>query len=59
MFRRFGSQVTIVQHRPRLLMREDDDVSDAIANILREDGITVLTGSTPQEVSRNAAGGFA
>lgn len=40
-------------------MREDDDVSDAIANILREDGITVLTGSTPQEVSRNAAGGFA
>jgi pyruvate/2-oxoglutarate dehydrogenase complex dihydrolipoamide dehydrogenase (E3) component len=42
MFRRFGSQVTIVQRGPRLLGREDADVTDAVADILREDGLTVL-----------------
>jgi pyruvate/2-oxoglutarate dehydrogenase complex dihydrolipoamide dehydrogenase (E3) component len=50
MFRRFGSQVTIVQHSPRLLTREDEDVSDELAKILREDGITILTAATPQRV---------
>ena len=42
MFRRFGSRVTIVQRGPRLLGREDADVADAVADILREDGIEVL-----------------
>jgi pyruvate/2-oxoglutarate dehydrogenase complex dihydrolipoamide dehydrogenase (E3) component len=51
MFRRFGSRVTIIQHHPRLLMREDEDVSDEITKIFREDGITVLTGATPQQVA--------
>jgi pyruvate/2-oxoglutarate dehydrogenase complex dihydrolipoamide dehydrogenase (E3) component len=52
MFRRFGSQVTIIQRGPRLLMSEDEDVSDEITTILCEDGITVLTGTTPQQVER-------
>jgi pyruvate/2-oxoglutarate dehydrogenase complex dihydrolipoamide dehydrogenase (E3) component len=47
MFRRFGSQVTIVQHNPRLLMSEDEDVSDGVAEMFREDGITLLTDTTP------------
>jgi len=42
MFRRFGSQVTIVQRRGQLLTREDADVAEEVANILREDGIEVL-----------------
>ncbi|MBA3415755.1 MAG: mercuric reductase [Chloroflexia bacterium] len=42
MFRRFGSRVTIVQRGPRLLAREDNDVADAVAALLREDGIEVL-----------------
>jgi len=42
MFRRFGSQVSIVQRGPRLLAREDADVAEAVADILREDGITAL-----------------
>jgi pyruvate/2-oxoglutarate dehydrogenase complex dihydrolipoamide dehydrogenase (E3) component len=50
MFRRFGSQVTIFEPSSRLLMREDEDVSDGITDILREDGITVMTGTTPQQV---------
>src|SRR5207244_1896511 len=41
MFRRFGSQVTIVQRGPRLLSREDGDVADAVADILRQDGVSV------------------
>jgi pyruvate/2-oxoglutarate dehydrogenase complex dihydrolipoamide dehydrogenase (E3) component len=50
MFRRFGSQVTFIQRNPRLLMREDEDVSGAVAEIMREDGITVLTETTPVRV---------
>jgi len=42
MFRRFGSEVTIVQRGEQLLAREDDDVAEAVADILREDGIEVL-----------------
>lgn len=42
MFRRFGSKVTVIQRGKRLLGREDDDVADAVADILREDGIKVL-----------------
>ncbi|MBA2449852.1 MAG: mercuric reductase [Chloroflexi bacterium] len=42
MFRRFGSRVTIVQRGPRLLAREDADVADAVAEVLREDGVEVL-----------------
>ena len=41
MFRRFGSEVTIIQRGSQLLAREDQDVADEVANILREDGITV------------------
>jgi pyruvate/2-oxoglutarate dehydrogenase complex dihydrolipoamide dehydrogenase (E3) component len=50
MFRRFGSEVTIIQAGPRLMATEDEDVSDEVAAILREDGITVLTSSTPVRV---------
>jgi pyruvate/2-oxoglutarate dehydrogenase complex dihydrolipoamide dehydrogenase (E3) component len=50
MFRRFGSEVTIVQRAPRLMMIEDEDVSDEVAAILRDDGITILTSSTPVRV---------
>jgi pyruvate/2-oxoglutarate dehydrogenase complex dihydrolipoamide dehydrogenase (E3) component len=42
MFRRFGSEVTVVQRGAHLLSREDDDVADEVAKILREDGIEVL-----------------
>jgi pyruvate/2-oxoglutarate dehydrogenase complex dihydrolipoamide dehydrogenase (E3) component len=42
MFRRFGSEVTIVQRSGRLMGREDQDVAEAVADIMREDGIEVL-----------------
>ncbi|GHO71317.1 mercuric reductase [Ktedonobacter sp. SOSP1-52] len=56
MFRRFGSQVTIIQRRPRLLMSEDEDVSDEITKMFREEGITVLAGTTPQQVEQLSDG---
>jgi pyruvate/2-oxoglutarate dehydrogenase complex dihydrolipoamide dehydrogenase (E3) component len=42
MFRRFGSRVTIVNSGPQLLGHEDTDVADAVATILRDDGIDIL-----------------
>jgi len=41
MFRRFGSQVTVVEMGPRLIGREDPEVSDAIREILEAEGVTV------------------
>ncbi len=43
MFRRFGSQVTVVEKGPRLIAREDPDISDAIRTILEEEGIAFRT----------------
>ncbi|MFG1808264.1 mercuric reductase [Streptomyces sp. NPDC049040] len=56
MFRRFGSAVTIVHTGPRLLKMEDDDVSDEVAAILRDEGITILTSATPVRVEEAGGG---
>lgn len=41
MFRRFGSEVTIVERGDRLLPREDPEVSAAVADILQREGIAL------------------
>jgi pyruvate/2-oxoglutarate dehydrogenase complex dihydrolipoamide dehydrogenase (E3) component len=41
MFRRFGSRVTVLEVGERLVSREDPDVSGAIAEILRQEGVTL------------------
>jgi pyruvate/2-oxoglutarate dehydrogenase complex dihydrolipoamide dehydrogenase (E3) component len=41
MYRRFGSQVTVIELAPRLIAREDEDVSGAVAEFLREEGIDI------------------
>jgi pyruvate/2-oxoglutarate dehydrogenase complex dihydrolipoamide dehydrogenase (E3) component len=41
MFRRFGSEVTILQRGPRLMNREDADISDSIRDILLNEGVHV------------------
>lgn len=41
MFRRFGSQVTIIEKGARLISREDEDVSQAIREILEGEGIDI------------------
>ncbi len=39
MYRRFGSEVTVVEMMPQILMREDEDVSDAVREILAGEGV--------------------
>ncbi len=56
MFRRFGSRVTIIQRSAHLLSREDTDVADEVANILREDGIEILLETSTSHVVKNSNG---
>jgi pyruvate/2-oxoglutarate dehydrogenase complex dihydrolipoamide dehydrogenase (E3) component len=56
MFRRFGSEVTVVQRGPQLLAREDADVADAVAEVLREDGIEVLLRTEARSVRQDGDG---
>jgi pyruvate/2-oxoglutarate dehydrogenase complex dihydrolipoamide dehydrogenase (E3) component len=44
-FRRFGAAVTVVEMQPHLIAREDVDVSTAIEDILRGEGIALRTGA--------------
>jgi pyruvate/2-oxoglutarate dehydrogenase complex dihydrolipoamide dehydrogenase (E3) component len=44
--RRLGSRVTIVERNPSVIHREDRDVTDAIAELLRDEGIEVSAGTT-------------
>ncbi|HTU10881.1 MAG TPA: FAD-containing oxidoreductase [Allosphingosinicella sp.] len=44
-YRRFGSRVTIVERQSRLIGREDEEVSEAIREILAAEGITIHTGA--------------
>jgi pyruvate/2-oxoglutarate dehydrogenase complex dihydrolipoamide dehydrogenase (E3) component len=43
MFRRFGAEVTVVEKMPKLIAREDDDVSEGIRQIFEREGIRVRT----------------
>jgi pyruvate/2-oxoglutarate dehydrogenase complex dihydrolipoamide dehydrogenase (E3) component len=56
MYRRFGSRVTIVEKGPRLIGREDVDVSDAIQTILENEGIDVRLHATCIGVERHERG---
>jgi pyruvate/2-oxoglutarate dehydrogenase complex dihydrolipoamide dehydrogenase (E3) component len=55
MFRRFGSEVTIVEKGPRLIGREDADVSAAVKDILVREGIDVRVDTRCLEVERRGA----
>lgn len=56
MFRRFGSQVTVVEQSERLISREDEDVSLAIAGILQNEGIGLRTHAECISLARHAEG---
>ena len=56
MFRRFGSRVTVVEMGPRLVAREDEDVSLAIQEILRAEGIELRLGAECLSVQKEADG---
>lgn len=56
MFRRFGSRVTVLERQPHCLPREDEDIAAAIRQVLEEDGIEILCGSTVERVERGPDG---
>jgi pyruvate/2-oxoglutarate dehydrogenase complex dihydrolipoamide dehydrogenase (E3) component len=45
MFRRFGAAVTIVDRGDHLLSREDEDVSEALEGVFRDEGIELALGA--------------
>ncbi len=57
--RRFGSRVTIIQRGPRLLVREDLDVADALLELLKDEGIEVLLQSEVLSVTGTSGAGVA
>jgi pyruvate/2-oxoglutarate dehydrogenase complex dihydrolipoamide dehydrogenase (E3) component len=51
-YRRFGSEVTVIELAPRLIAREDEDVSLAVADFLKDEGIDVRVDSNVVGVER-------
>lgn len=58
MFRRFGSEVTVIQRGEQLLSREDQDIAEVVAKILGEDGIEILLQTEAQRVEASGDGGI-
>ncbi len=53
MFRRFGSQVTIVGRGKQLFDREDHDIVEPLEQVFRSEGIDLRLGTEPQSVQRD------
>jgi pyruvate/2-oxoglutarate dehydrogenase complex dihydrolipoamide dehydrogenase (E3) component len=56
MYRRFGSAVTVVEMKSRVIAREDEDVSDGVADILRQEGIDLRLNAKCLTVAREGKG---
>ncbi len=52
MYRRFGAEVTVVEMGDRLIGREDDDVSDAVREILEGEGVHIRWRSQPVDATQ-------
>jgi len=53
MYRRFGSAVTIIEIGPRLIPREDEDTSAAVASFLAREGISVRLNAKCLSISKS------
>src|SRR5262249_60645382 len=56
-YRRFGSRVTVIEHGPQLLSREDADVAEEIRRLLSAEGIEVLLGADLLRLEGRSAAG--
>ncbi|ORA13060.1 FAD-containing oxidoreductase [Mycobacterium arosiense] len=56
MYRRFGARVTVVERGPRLALREDQDVSATIEEILFAEGIDIIVGADDVRIAKNGNG---
>src|SRR5581483_6701748 len=57
--RRFGSRVTVIQHGPRLLKNEDPDVTDALLELMTDEGVEVLLRAQVLSVTGRSGTGVA
>lgn len=55
-YRRFGAEVTVVEKGPRLVGREDEEISQAIREILEAEGIHIRTGAECIRFSKHKDG---
>ncbi|MDT0642231.1 mercuric reductase [Zunongwangia sp. F363] len=53
MFRRFGSKVSILDHGSRLMKQEDEDISEAIKDILEKEDIKIYFNAKIEEATAN------
>ncbi|MGG5823624.1 FAD-containing oxidoreductase [Falsiroseomonas sp. HW251] len=56
MYRRFGSEVTVLEYADRLIAREDPDVSSSIQEILEAEGIAIRCGVRDAKVAPHGSG---
>ena len=56
MYRRFGAEVTVVEMGPRLIAREDEDVSEAVRGIFEGEGISIRTNAKCISLARHDQG---
>lgn len=56
MYRRFGAEVTVIEKSARLISREDEEVSEAIREILAGEGVNVRTGAECIRLATHARG---
>ena len=55
-FRRLGSQVTVIETAPRITAREDEDIAQSITAILEHEGLRIVTGQAVAKVERAGDG---
>ena len=58
-YRRLGARVTVFEPGPRLIRREDEDVSQAVSDILTGEGIDIVVSAANLNVARAANGRIA
>jgi pyruvate/2-oxoglutarate dehydrogenase complex dihydrolipoamide dehydrogenase (E3) component len=56
MFRRFGSEVTVIEMSPRLAAKEDEDISAATEDIFKREGIAIRPGAKCIRLAKDADG---
>ena len=55
MYARFGSKVTILQNGSVFLPKEDRDMAEAVENVLKSYGVSVITGAGLKEIKEGTA----
>ncbi len=56
MYRRFGAEVTVIERGPRLVSREDEDVSEGLREMLEAEGVVVRTSAECISFAAHAEG---